>query len=110
MGRVLPDRRALGDAGVAVLLIGVLATLVYGGSLGSPLVFDSAIWLSERNLRALGQPSTTDRIVSKMVTYWLYHLLGGRIDLFRAVALGFHVVTALALFGLVRKLTRVTAA
>src|SRR5262249_3118705 len=51
-------------------------------------------------------PSTTDRIVSKTVTYWLYRLAGGRMDLFRSVHLGLHVVTPLALFFLVRHLTR----
>ena len=103
-GNICPGRRLLGNSGVAVLVIGVLATLVYGGHLQNPLVFDSVRWFSEQNLRTLRDLSTSDRYLSKKLTYWLYQLLGGRMDLFRAVHLSLHVSTAYVLFLFFRRL------
>jgi protein O-mannosyl-transferase len=103
IGRILQDRRAAADSGVAILVIGALAVLVYGPHLRNPLVFDSAIWFSEDNLRALRDATGIDRIVSKTLTVRLHDLLGGRMDLFRAVHLALHAITAYALFALVRR-------
>src|SRR5690348_18417696 len=88
------DRRGTHDTLLAFLVIAALAALLYGAHLGNPLFFDSSYWFSEENLRALRDLQTSDRYVSKKVTYWLYGLLEGRVDLLAAVNLTLHVMTA----------------
>ncbi len=97
-------RRLTVDSAVALALIGALGALVYGARLDSPLVFDSASWFSQKHLPALRDLSTTDRIVSRQVAYFVYRLADGRLAVYRAVHLAIHVGTAWSLFLLFRRL------
>ena len=104
MGRTLHAGRRVEDSLLAILAVGVSALLVYGGHLRTPLFFDSISWFSEENLRTLRDLQTSDRYVSKKVAYWLYQILGGRIELLNAANLAFHAVTAFVVFVLFRRL------
>jgi protein O-mannosyl-transferase len=97
-------RRLAVDSAVALALIGTLVALVYGGHLDNPLVFDSAFWFSRQNLPTLQDLSTSDRLVSRQVAYFVYRLADGRLAVYRAVHFALHVGTAWSLFLLFRRL------
>jgi protein O-mannosyl-transferase len=104
IGRAVRSRSPFADAGFALAATSVLALALYAGTLGYPLVYDSLAWLSDDNLRALRDHASPDRYVSRKATYWLHHLLGGRIDLLRLVHIGLHAVAAFAVFLFFRRL------
>jgi len=96
-----------GGAGAAALVLGATTALLYSTNLAAPLVYDSAIWFSEAHLPALRDLTTTDRVVSRLLAYWLYELDGGRMAVYRVVHLGLHVAVACSLFLLIRRLISV---
>ena len=101
---VSETRRLAIDAAVGLAVIGTLVALVYGARLDSPLVFDSAFWFSEKNLPALRDLSTTDRVVSRQVAYFVYRLADGHLAVYRTVHFALHVGTAWSLFLFFRRL------
>lgn len=95
---------------LVLLVTAVPAVLLYGRHLHDPLVFDSASWFSERNLEALRHLDGSDRYLSKTAAYWLHRLSGGRTEMLRAVSVGLHVLTAVTLFLLLRRLAALVVA
>jgi len=77
-----------GGAGVAGLILSATTALLYSTNLAAPLVYDSANWFSDAHLPALRDLTTTDRVVSRQLAYWLYQLDGGRMAVYRVVHLG----------------------
>jgi len=104
MGPPLLARHRIEGSLAAFLAIGVSALLTYGGHLHNPLFFDSVSWFSEEHLRALRDLHTSDRYVSKKITYWLYVILGGRVELLNGANLLCHAMTASVTFLLFRRL------